>query len=101
MKTSIKALFVTAFVGMPTLVFAEDLPPTCCPVSCKTVEGPVTLGATFVTADFSNTGTALRTTPLAKDAVFGRSPDAKYHICVQFTEFGDEEIKCVLSPSLM
>jgi hypothetical protein len=101
MSISIKALLTTAFFGLPGWVVAEELPATCCPSNCKTVKGPVTLGATFVTADFSNSGAGKRTAPFARDVHFGKSPDASYHICIQYTEFGDEEIKCILTPDMM
>lgn len=101
MPKSVQLLLAATFLGSTTFATAEDIPAWCCPLNCEATDGPVKIGATSVTVDLSRTGTGVRTTPISQNVFKGQSPDEKTHLCFGYTDFGNEEIKCILTPVIM
>lgn len=101
MTMKLKTLITASIFALPTFVSADGIPATCCPTACKTVEGSVEMGANNATATLTFANARTRTLPIAQDLFTGKSSSQNFQVCIQYTEFGDEEIKCILSPSMM
>lgn len=97
-------VFVALNLAMSTVapaVLADDLPLTCCPQTCRSVEQAA---VTRSRADGMPSEVWLRgfgTLKVLEDAISVSSPDGKLHVCVGYGPFGDPHIKCILVPQAM
>jgi hypothetical protein len=101
MSKQIAAILVMMTAPPVVADTGSSIPVWCCPISCVAIDGPVRIGGSDVSTEYDGFETAAPNTPLSKNVFIGESPDDRVHVCIGFTDFGDREIKCLLTPPMM
>ena len=98
--TEISLILPMVFAPVPS--WAKTwYPPSCCPGSCAPVEGAFQL--IFESPDSRNPTIKFgkNRIPFSEHLHRGQSRDNRTHICIGYSFFGDEEIKCLFTPPMM
>lgn len=93
-KTAWSVIVAIVLNGNPGFVEAESrYPSACCPELCKPINKFREINEGFV-----EVGT--KRLPVSERVFRGASQDNKYHACVGYDMFGNEEVKCIFEPLL-
>ncbi len=102
MKLTKLALLITFAVGSPMQSWADTwYPPLCRIISCRSIDENYQVILQSANSRGAEMSFGNQRLPLSRDLHHGQSKDGLTHICVGYSAFGDEEIKCVFTPPLM
>ncbi len=98
---SLRVLHFALESTMGSIRADDPYPAACCPTTCVSIEGAAKLVAGSVGSQPISLIFDGRRIPVSESVYQAGSSDNRTHMCIGYDPFGDEEISCLFTPTIM